>query len=195
MAGRLFVISAPSGAGKTSLVKVIVERLGDRYALERLVTYTTKEPSAQEQHGIDYHFVSPQEFEQKIAEGFFIEWSTVYGAYYGSPKHIDRILAEGKSLIAVVDRHGARQIADFFAQAVLIWIQPPEESALKERLISRGRDHEGDINKRLEIAKAELAAEQLNSFYKYRVINENFTKAAQDLQEIFIKELFDDIPE
>lgn len=190
MSGKLFVISAPSGAGKTSLVKVIVDRLGQQFPLERLVTYTTKKPSSQEREGEDYYFISVEEFERKIAEGFFIEWSAAYGAYYGSPRDMRRLLGAGKFLVVVVDRYGARKMAEVLEKRpVLIWVQPPDERTLLERLFLRGRDVAEDIQKRIELGRQELAEEQENSFYTYQIINDNFHDAVQQLEEIFLKEI------
>ena len=108
--GKLFVVSAPSGAGKTTIVNFIVERYGHYFNLSRVVTYTTKKPHKSEKNGLDYYFVSKEEFEQKAKEDFFIEYSTAYGHYYGSPFHIVHDLDIGKSYILVIDQNGAKNV-------------------------------------------------------------------------------------
>ena len=110
MKGTLFVISAPSGAGKTTLVREVLDRLRAELGLMRVITHTSKQPRTGEVQGVDYHFLSEEEFKQKIEEEFFIEHSTVYGAYYGVAKALFKKLDEGIHHIAIVDRAGAASL-------------------------------------------------------------------------------------
>src|SRR3990167_753346 len=123
--GKLFVLSGPSGVGKTTLAAMLFARLGKSHNLSRVITYTTKSPRVGEQNGVDYHFITVPEFESKLLSGFFIEYSKSYGHYYGSPRSILLDLKQGKSLLLVVDQTGACNIKRQFVQAILIWIAPP----------------------------------------------------------------------
>ncbi len=189
MSGKLFIISAPSGAGKTSLVNALLPRLGDRCSINRLITYTSKTPRPGEKQGIDYHFISTDEFEQKAAKGFFLEWSTVYGTYYGSPVAVLRELEIGKSFMLIADRVGAAQIIKRHSSAVLIWIHTVSIEVLQERLEGRGTDKPEQILRRLAIAKAELEQESREDLYQYHVCNDNFEESIQVLEKIVLKEL------
>jgi guanylate kinase len=186
MSGSLFIISAPSGAGKTSLIHAMLDELKSTYAIERAVTYTTKMPRAGEVDGKDYHFVSQEFFEQKIKEGFFLEWSTDYSAYYGTPVDIKKILEGGTSLILIIDRRGAQQILAQIPSARAIWIYTADLEELKRRLRGRGTEDEGQIAHRFEQAKIEIDLENKESLYHYHVLNDNFLKAAERLKEIIV---------
>jgi guanylate kinase len=189
MVGKLFIVSAPSGTGKTTLVNALLERLQNRCRLERVVTYTTKSPSVQEKNGQDYHFVSQADFEAKVQEGFFMEWSGAYGSYYGSPSSILAQLEKGVSFILVIDRVGAQKLIAAGHNPVLIWIKPTSLEVLRERLELRGRDAAAVIERRLALAQEELAEEKSNSLYKHHVINEDFNEALKNLEHIFLAEL------
>jgi guanylate kinase len=189
MAGKLFIVSAPSGTGKTTLVKTVIERLKNRCSIQRVVTFTTKAASIQEKAGEDYHFVSVEEFELKIKAGFFAEWSNAYHAYYGSPLHMLEELALGKSLILVIDRVGAQKLLASGCQAVMIWLRPPHVGVLEQRLVGRGRDEMAVVERRLQLAQQELAEEETNSLYKYHLINDDFNEALLKLEEILLNEL------
>lgn len=186
---KLFIVSAPSGAGKTTLVNAVIDRLRPEYALERVVTYTTKPQGPGEQAGIDYHYVTLQDFERKIESGFFLEWSTAYGNYYGSPAEVIERVAHGHPLIMILDRAGARSVLQAVCQAVLIWIYPPDLSTLEQRLRARARDSEQEIERRLLLAQAEMADEEQNPVFLYRFKNENFEKSCAKLQRILHAEL------
>ena len=189
MTGKLFIISAPSGAGKTTLVSALIPRLKALCLMERLITYTSKTPRLGEKQGVDYHFISTDEFEQKAEKGFFLEWSTVYGTYYGSPSAVLKELKTGKSFMLIADRAGAVQIAKKDTSSVLIWIQAPTIEILQERLEKRGTDLPEQIKRRLTIAKAELQQESRESLYQYHVCNDDFEVSVQYLKEIIMKEL------
>ncbi len=189
MPGKLFVISASSGAGKTSLANVVIERVGAQCSIERVVTYTTKKASSQEEHGKDYFFVTPQEFQERIQQGFFIEWSTCYDNYYGSPKNILTGMAQGRSYVAILDRLGTQAVAERVSDAVLIWIHTSDINILRDRLEKRARDSAEQIERRLQIATQELEQETNNRLYKYHVLNDDFDAAANELEHIVQAEL------
>ncbi|MDZ4151254.1 hypothetical protein, partial [Methylicorpusculum sp.] len=181
--GRLFVVSAPSGAGKTTLVNEVVRRRGDSCSLARVVTYTTK-PARQgeDRQGIDYHFLTCQEFEAKIAEGFFLEWSGAYGHYYGSPRSVLDEIAQGFSRILIIDRAGARQVKERYASAVLVWVYIRDMAVLQARLLRRGTDSADQIARRLALACEEIEQEQSAPFYEHYVLNEAISKAVGDFE-------------
>lgn len=181
--GKLFIISAPSGAGKTTLVMQIIERVKGQCALKRVITYTTKTPRPGEVHGIDYHFISEADFKEKIEQDFFIEHSTVYGAYYGFPKEIFWSIEQGEHFIAIVDRAGAVSIRAYKNDAILIWISPPSESALEQRLSSRAQDDESQIALRLSLARQEIA-ERNDHLFDHIIINDELSTALAKLEDI-----------
>ena len=187
MPGKLFIISAPSGAGKTTLVKHLVERLGTTHNLSRVVTYTTKPPRSQEQDKQDYCFISVAEFEQKIAQGYFLEWSNAYGHYYGSPCTLLEKLTQGGSLLLIVDRTGARQIKEKLDDVVLIWLHTTSIQVLKERLAERGSETEQQMRQRIELAKAEMLQEQKEQLYDFCVLNDDFFEAIKKLESIVMR--------
>lgn len=186
--GTLFILSAPSGAGKTSLINEVIQSNDYRQLpLERIVTYTTKKPRHTEQDGRDYHFLSVEEFEQKIAQGYFLEWSNAYGAYYGSPNHIFEKLARGISCILILDRTGAREAYKKIPQACLIWIQA-ELDLLKKRLLIRGTDTPEQIEKRINLARMEIEAEKSEKLFHHYLINNDFNDSILCLKEIIVRE-------
>lgn len=138
--GTLFIVSASSGAGKTSIVTEVIKRLKNTYCVERVVTYSSKTARSCEVNGRDYHFVSVAEFQARIAEGFFLETSCAYGTYYGTPRTIVEGLGQGISYILIVDRAGAAAIANQISSVVLIWISVGSLSILEERLYARDRE-------------------------------------------------------
>ncbi len=188
--GRLFVVSAPSGAGKTTLVNEVVRRMGDSCPLERVVTYTTKPArSGEGRQGIDYHFITNEEFEAKIAGNFFLEWSGAYGHYYGSPRHVLDEVAQGLSRILILDRAGARQVKEAYAQAVLIWIYTKDIEVLRARLLGRGTDSAEQIVRRLALACEEIQQEQRAPFYEHYVLNDSIGSAISDFEVLIKKAL------
>ncbi|HEX2977699.1 MAG TPA: guanylate kinase [Candidatus Babeliales bacterium] len=184
--GKLFIVSAPSGAGKTTLVNALIKELPIEHAITRLVTYTSKTPRINELHGIDYHFISNQEFEQKIAEQFFLEWSGAYGSYYGTARFLLDQLASGNSFIAVVDRSGAKRLKQEIPQAVMIWVHTVNVQVLEDRLRVRNTETQEEIERRLALAKKELAEEQENRLYNHHILNDFFEKALKELKDIII---------
>ena len=189
MTGKLFIISASSGVGKTTLVSVVLQKLQLQYPkLDRVITYTTKMNRPGEKHGEDYYFLTKKEFEEKIEQDFFLEWSTAYGSYYGSPRYILRDIAEGQSRIVILDREGAKQVALLYPSVVLIWLYTSDFQALSKRLITRGTDSPEQIEKRLVLAQQELEAEKKSPFYHYYIRNDTLNEAVKEFEIILQKE-------
>lgn len=182
--GKLFIISAPSGAGKTTLVKEVIERLQETYALERVVTYTTKKPRSNEVNGVDYHFITQEDFIKKIEDGFFVEHSTAYCAYYGFPRSLLDEVEQGAYYLAILDRNGAEAIKAHKDDVVLIWIKPPTKESLHERLTGRAQENEQEMMYRLALADKELALEDQTPFYHHVIVNDDLRTAAEQLELI-----------
>lgn len=177
--GNLFVVAAPSGAGKSSLVKALLEL--DSH-VQPSVSHTTRAPRGQEKHGREYFFVPSSEFDQMVAAGQFVEWAHVHGQRYGtSRKMIEERIAHGSDVILEIDWQGALQIKKIFANAVLVFILPPSWDELRSRLERRGEDSPEVIELRLANAKEELA--QAREF-DFVIINELFERALFDLKAI-----------
>ncbi|MFP4476833.1 MAG: guanylate kinase [Desulfatibacillaceae bacterium] len=177
--GALFVMSAPSGAGKTTLANAVRKRYPElRYS----VSTTTRAPRPGEKDGVDYFFTDAGTFEQGIEEGRWAEWARVHGNYYGtSAEVITNELAAGHCLLLDIDVQGARQIVERFPQAVTIFILPPGREELRRRLESRGSDSPEVVQKRLESAEWEM--EQADE-YRYRVVNDDLDRAVRELSAI-----------
>jgi guanylate kinase len=180
--GALFLLSAPSGAGKTTLANMIIADIGQTLNLSRLVTYTDRPPRSSDVIGVDYHFLSNHEFEQKIAQGFFLEWSCAYGAHYGTPNTIIDDISCGKSYIAVVDRAGVYSLLSCYQDAVAILIEPPSLNVLEQRLRARNTEREEHIQRRLCLAREEMISEQSSQIYTHRICNDELDKAYCELK-------------
>jgi len=177
--GNLFVVAAPSGAGKSSLVKALMELDS---AVQPSVSHTTRAPRGQEKHGREYFFVSPAEFDAMIAADGFVEWAHVHGQRYGtSKKAVEDRVAMGADVILEIDFQGALQIRKVFANAVLVFILPPSWEELRSRLERRGEDAPEIIEMRLRNAAEEMA--QADQF-DFVIINELFERALFDLKAI-----------
>ena len=177
--GNLFVVAAPSGAGKSSLVKALME-LDSR--VQPTVSHTTRAPRGQEKHGREYFFVSTQEFDAMVAADAFVEWAHVHGQRYGtSKKMIEDRMAQGADVILEIDYQGALQIKKMYANAVLIFILPPSWEELRSRLERRGEDAPEIIELRLQNAAIEMA--QAPEF-DFVIINEVFDRALFDLKAV-----------
>ena len=177
--GNLFVVAAPSGAGKSSLVKALME-LDSR--VQPSVSHTTRAPRGQEKHGREYFFVSQPEFDAMVQANAFVEWARVHGQRYGtSKKAIEERIAQGADVILEIDYQGALQIKKVFANAVLIFILPPSWDELRSRLERRGEDSPEVIELRLKNDAEEL--QQANKF-DFVIINELFERALFDLKAI-----------
>ncbi|MES2975618.1 MAG: guanylate kinase [Pseudomonadota bacterium] len=177
--GNLFVVAAPSGAGKSSLVKALLEL--DSH-VQPSVSHTTRPPRGQEKHGREYYFVSQQEFDAMVLGDAFVEWAHVHGQRYGtSKKAIEDRIAQGADVILEIDFQGAIQIRKAFSNAVLIFILPPSWEELRSRLERRGEDAPDIIELRLQNAALEMA--QAREF-DFVIINELFDRALFDLKAI-----------
>ena len=177
--GNLFVVAAPSGAGKSSLVKALME-LDSR--VQPTVSHTTRAPRGQEKHGREYFFASAQEFDAMVLADAFVEWAHVHGQRYGtSKKMIEERMAQGADVILEIDTQGVLQIKKIFANAISIFILPPSWEELRARLERRGEDTSDTIDLRLTNAVAEVA--QIQQF-DFVIINELFDRALFDLKAI-----------
>jgi guanylate kinase len=177
--GNLFVVAAPSGAGKSSLVKALLEL--DSH-LRVSVSHTTRAPRGQEQNGREYWFVSKDEFQAMVAHGDFFEWAEVHGNCYGtSRKGIEARLMAGEDVVLEIDYQGALQIKQLFAHAVLIFILPPSWAELEQRLRRRGEDHPDVIAQRMVNARVEVAQAR---HFDYVIINGLFETALFDLKTV-----------
>jgi guanylate kinase len=187
--GKLFLLSAPSGCGKTSVTVRVLQRLRSvQYNISRVVTYTTRDPRPTDRLGIDYHFLSTVEFKERIKENFFLEWSNVYHHYYGTPGDMISDIEEGASYIAIVDRLGVQSIIQKYEKAVSIWLEPPSFDALKKRLYARQSETEEQVRGRLRLAEQELVA-SVDHPYAYHVVNDVFDETVSYLCSIIKKEL------
>ena len=177
--GNLIVVAAPSGAGKSSLVKALLE-LDSHVHLS--VSHTTRAPRGQEKHGRDYYFASQSEFDAMVQSNAFVEWAHVHGNRYGtSKKAIEERIAQGSDVILEIDFQGALQMKQAFANAVLVFILPPSWEELRSRLERRGEDTPEVIAVRLKNAAEEMA--QVSKF-DFVIINELFERALFDLKAV-----------
>jgi len=177
--GRLFIFSAASGTGKTSLAKALVERLPD---LAFSVSHTTRAPRPGEQHGVHYYFVTPQQFDEMVAADRFLEHAKVFDNSYGTSRAAtENLLRQGKNIILDIDWQGARAIKEKMPESVSVFILPPSRAALEERLTNRGQDTPEVIVRRMREAVSEM------SHYKefdHVVVNDDFEAALKDLQTV-----------
>jgi guanylate kinase len=177
--GRLYVVAAPSGAGKTSLVKALMER---EPGIQFSVSYTTRKPRPNEIPGRDYHFVSHERFQEMIANSEFLEHAQVFDNCYGTGvRTVQEALANGEQLLLEIDWQGARQVRSRIPEAVSIFILPPSRAALELRLKGRSTDSDAVIQRRLRDAAEDLGHW---SEFDYVVINDRFEQALTELQAI-----------
>jgi guanylate kinase len=177
--GTVLIVAAPSGAGKSSLVSALLER--DR-SMRLSVSTTTRAPRAGEEDGREYHFVSVEQFKQRLAAGEFLEHAEVFGNFYGTSRRlIEDTLAAGHDVLLEIDWQGAQQVRRHFADAVGIFILPPSYQALKSRLVGRGQDSSEVIERRMHAAKGEI--EHAREF-EYVIINQDFPVALEQLTAI-----------
>ena len=179
MSGCLFIVSAPSGAGKTTLVSGLIAA---DPMVRKSVSYTTRKPRSGEENGRDYHFVAEPEFEQMRANGEFLETARVHGNLYGTSRRtVEAETAAGQDVLLEIDWQGAAQIRKLEPDAVAIFILPPSIEALEKRLRGRGQDSADVIAKRIAAARGEIS--HVGEF-DYVIINDEFNRAAQDLISI-----------
>lgn len=189
MAGKLFVISGPSGVGKTTLVNAFLSIEDIHKQFRRVVTYTTRPAREHEVEGVDYHFISPDEFTRKDKDHFFLETTDFCGNRYGSPAFIIDPAARGEtSFIFVVDQEGAKALRSLEG-VVLIWIQPKNIEELVMRLEKRERNSFDVISKRLQKAQEQLECEERDRMYDYHVVNSDFQHALYELKSLLVSEI------
>jgi guanylate kinase len=183
MSGRLFVITAPSGAGKTSLINALLK---EDPRLKLSVSYTTRPPRPGEQDGREYHFVDDATFLAMRGRGEFLESAEVHGYRYGtSRKAIADTLAEGQDLVLEIDWQGARQVRALYPGCVGVFIHPPSIEELERRMRARAQDSDAVIRRRMQNARDELAHA---GEFEYAIINKDFDTARHELAEIVLKE-------
>jgi len=181
--GLLFIVSAPSGTGKTTLVEKLVQRIPN-LCLSR--SYTSRGARGGENDGVDYNFVSRQRFEAMIAGGEFLEWADVFGNYYGTCRDdTERCLAHGQDLVLVIDVQGARQVRGSGMESIGIFVLPPSAEILEQRLRGRSKDAEAAIQKRLEAACREVGE---FASYEYVIVNDELDSAVERLRGIVLAE-------
>lgn len=181
--GKLFVISAPSGTGKTTLCNKLLE---SHDALDYSISYTTRSPREDEKDGEDYFFVDEDTFKQMIDDDKFIEWANVHKNYYGTSKaYIESALADGKNIILDIDPQGARQLKRTLGFGIFVFVIAPSIKDLEDRLRNRRSESEEIMKLRLENAKNEV---KLFKEYDYIIVNKNFDKAFKELESIYISE-------
>jgi guanylate kinase len=181
--GLLFIVSAPSGAGKTTLVERLVE-LTPRLRMSR--SYTSRPVRQGETHGVDYNFVTRDRFEAMAAAGEFLEWADVFGNLYGTcAADTERALNAGEDVVLVIDVQGARQVRRSGASVTTIFVMPPSYAVLEQRLRGRSKDSESDIQRRLRVARDEVAAFE---DYDYLVINDELVSSVEQLRSIVLAE-------
>ncbi|MCD8522333.1 MAG: guanylate kinase [Saccharospirillaceae bacterium] len=181
MIGTLFIFSAPSGAGKTSLVKALLQSTG---YIGVSVSHTTRAPRPGEVNGKDYHFVSVAEFQDMVSRGAFLEHAQVFDNFYGtSQEWVESELSAGRDVILEIDWQGAQQVRHQMPDAVSVFIAPPSIAALRERLQKRGQDSEDIIERRMRDARNEMSH---YGEYNYLIINDNFENTVEELRAIVI---------
>ena len=179
--GNLFIISAASGAGKTSLVKKLLTLIND---LTLSISHTTRNPRPGEIDGKDYFFVTNEIFAEMVKKDKFLETAKCHGSFYGTSRNfVEEVRDAGKDIIFEIDWQGAKSIKAIFPEAISIFILPPSLKKLEERLIARGQDSEDTIKARLAAAKSEMS--HVNQF-DYVTINDNFDDALKELQSIIM---------
>jgi guanylate kinase len=181
--GLLFIVSAPSGTGKTTLVEKLVQVLPN---LRMSRSYTSRTARAGERNGIDYHFITREEFQQRIDASEFLEWADVFGNFYGTAcVEVDRMLDAGQDVVLVIDVQGARQVKARGIDHTAIFVMPPSFEVLEQRLRGRSKDTEEQMQRRLDTARDEASS---YVDYDYVVVNDDLQPTVVRLQEIIAAE-------
>jgi guanylate kinase len=180
--GKLIIVSAPSGGGKTTLCHALRQRMPD---LGYSVSFTTRLPRPGERDGVDYHFIDVDEFEKGIAEKRWAEWAVVHGNLYGtSAEYLQRALAEGRDILLDIDTEGTRQLLARFPDSLTIFIEPPSMKVLAQRLADRGTDDPEVMARRLRDAEKEMARRDM---YQHRIVNGNLAATVAALTDLVAK--------
>ncbi len=178
-AARLLVISGPSGSGKSSIVRELIERLG----IEFSVSATTRLPRPGERHGVHYNFISRRDFEKMIEGDELLEWAIYNNRYYGTPQAlIEETLADQRDILLEIEIQGARQVRERKPEAIMYFVAPPSLEELEKRLRRRGDTSDEDIEDRLEIAKSEMA--EAPELFDHIVVNDNLDSAISELEAL-----------
>ncbi|MHC4192687.1 MAG: guanylate kinase [Planctomycetota bacterium] len=178
--GRVVIVSGPSGVGKSTICKRVMERLDNAYLS---ISATTRPKSDGEVDGEDYWFITEQEFRDRIDEGLFLEYAQVFENFYGTPRDkVDEALTQGRTVILEIDVQGARQAKTEYPDAVMVFILPPTHKELAERMNSRGREDGKTAELRLDLADNEIAAAW--QYYDHMVINDDLEQAVREVTEI-----------
>jgi len=182
--GRVFVITGPSGVGKGTLIRGLLARVPE---LELSVSATTRAPRPGERDGVDYHFLSDADFDRKVAAGAFVEHAAYSGRRYGTLRsELERRTDAGVPVVLEIEVQGARQVRRTLPGAVQVFIVPPSDAALRERLVGRGTDAPQDIARRLHVAEQELAAQDE---FDHKVLNDRQEDAVDELERLVRAEL------
>ncbi|MBR1925189.1 MAG: guanylate kinase [Ruminobacter sp.] len=182
MKGTLYIISSPSGAGKSSLLKALFEKFNQNDSMYLSVSHTTRNPRPGEVNHVHYHFVTVDEFKALIERNAFYEWANVFDKYYGTSRElVQQALNNGKDVFLDIDWQGARQLRDMEPDTQSIFILPPSLEELRKRLINRGQDSEETINKRMSKAQREISH---YDEYDYCLINDDFDTTLNSLWSI-----------
>lgn len=181
MSGQLFIISAPSGAGKSTILTAVKKRVS---GLGYSISHTTRKPRGDERNGVDYHFVDDRTFTKMIDEGAFVEWAKVYDNFYGtSSSNLQDQTSSGLDVLMDVDIQGGQNIKDRFPDSVLIFLLPPSLEELERRLRERGTDNEPVIRARMESAADDI---KNCTWYDYIIVNDKLEKAIDETQSIIM---------
>ena len=181
---RAFVITGPSGVGKGTLIRGVMDRVGD---LELSVSATTRPPRVGEVDGVDYHFLTRQQFDRRVAAGEFLEHADYAGNHYGTLRsELEDRLRAGRPVVLEIEVQGARQVREAMPEAMQVFIAPPSLEELRTRLIARGTDDAEEVERRLRVAEGELAAQPE---FRHVVVNDRLQEALARLTEIVTREL------
>lgn len=179
MHGNIFIISAPSGAGKTTVIKKLLGTVAD---LSLAVSFTTRKKRPGEVDGVDYRFVDKAEFEDMVGKGGFVEWAEVHGEFYGTPKNdIDGVVSLGGDILLDIDIQGAVKVKKKYPDAISIFLLPPSLEDLEKRIKERGVNNKDDLKRRLDNARLEMARRHE---YDYQVVNDSIDEAVDEVADI-----------